>query len=1160
MSSEKNFVSHVLNAFLIVNKKTTGVPSLEGLERQFRHALAQHIFGEVLGWEGHYAIGEVLDITCFDDEGFPIIIVETKGPGVELTREVKERLRRRLEEFGSVKFGVLATPSKFMIYGYEDYKLREIAKINVASSIFLAKEKLKPSGVERKQILRLEMLKRQRLVWLEDPAYFERTYKEISVAKGEGVRLLVQNLRNIVKNLTAVMMNFFTTYWKREDYSGRFLQRQFNDWLKHSLQDEQFKRGNKKERRKIIEVFCRETAYVLVGRILFTRICEDKDILKPLILSGEGLAESLRFYEKRKRENVYLLVFYGSLEVIKRYYSHLHELGFFDWWWLSPDKRGLLNPDDKMVQNSLEEDLNYEVKKILRKLNRFDFTQVDRDILGDVYQGYLPPDERKRLGEFYTPKEVIEFILDFVGYKPTNEIRGKRILDPACGSGGFLVESIQRLIECYRRTGSSLKDPDDAKQIIQESINLIYGLDIHPFACFIAEMNLLFQLVDLYNVVRQKYQHYELPRLNIYRTDSLAPPGEATAELTDFMDNSRRKALIEEAKGANNVKNIKFDFIVANPPYVTGIAEGGKIPQEYKLKLKKFFRDIHTKANDLAVYFLALGIKLLNPGGQFGYIVTGQFMKARYGQYVNAHIALKTTIKQLVDVRNSDVFREVSNYPILLFLENSEDKGTIRVCEVIKDLEGETWNERLKNTIDHIRRNIVKEHYEDEYMNCFEFNQHDLTSLVQKEKIGERYLLKNWIVAPSARMSILSKLIKKSNCFLEDLCEVHEGLHTGLHKRIRGKTFDPFIVDEETLIRYNLEKKLLRPVLERSGFVKRYKIFWNRKHLIYITKDTDITKYPNIKEHLTSFKEDLSRRKEVQRGTVDWYELKSPKRMEYFVPNKIITPDISNINNFAFDRVGYYVLNTCYVILPKESHEFFSKESESNVMPFLNGILNSNVSEFFIKHISPHVRGRYYRYKQLYLNQIPIRLPSTLEEKSNFEEIIQRVNQILRFNEQIQRIKEKIETFPNSYFESDWSFNRLMNVVKARSLSKSSYTISEKKLRTDYFRELTGKEIFRIILDTGEYVDFYSEDVASYVFEVLKTKTITTKRELLELKIPSGEYLRSILYQNRRDRDQIHKNEKTVEELEKQINDLVYKLYDITYKEGRIIEEYLAKF
>ena len=176
-------------------------------------------------------------------------------------------------------------------------------------------------------------------------------------------------------------------------------------------------------------------------------------------------------------------------------------------------------------------------------------------------------------------------------------------------------------------------------------------------------------------------------------------------------------------------------------------------------------------------------------------------------------------------------------------------------------------------------------------------------------------------------------------------------------------------------------------------------------------------------------------------------------------------------------------------------------------------------------------------------------------------EIIQLVNQILDLNKQDVLLYNKLEEFPLSYIDHDWNFNKLADLTKAQSLQSECFTVSEKSLRTDHkLRDLEGKETFRIILAPNEFLDFYSEEIASYVLEELKTMKIVTKRELLELKIPQQIHLKSLLSQYRKDKEQIVKNEKAVDEFERQINDLVYKLYDISYAERRIVEDYLKKF
>ena len=1127
MSSDEDFISQVCNAFLTVNMKISGV-ALEGWEREYRRQLAQHLFDEVLGWEGYSRVAEIYDIRCLDDEGFSLIVVETKGPGIDLTHEIKEKLRRRIEELGTVKYGVFTNPSKFIIYEYVPYELKEVANVNIASATGFAQGLFGLSEAEKRQILKLEILKRERLVWIEDPDYFEKTYKEISVAKGEGVKLLTENLKGIVRDLTTVSMNFFDSYRRRKDhYSGRFLENTFNDWLKLSMKDEDFKKGNETERRKIIEVFCRETAYVLVGRILFIRMCEDKDILEPS-LSGKRVAEFLRFYRRRK-ENVYLRALYDSREEIRKYYSHLHELGFFDWWWISPDKIGLLTHDDKRIQDSLEEDLNYSIKKCLRRLNRFDFTQVNRDILGDVYQGYLPPAERKRLGEFYTPKEVIEYILDAVGYKSANNITGKKILDPACGSGGFLVETIQRLIERYRKLRFNLKDPDDARQVIQECVNHIYGLDIHPFACFIAEMNLLFQLVDLYDVVKLKDRYYELPRLNIYRADSLIPLGATIIELIEFMDNSRRKMLIEETKGAEKVKRIKFDFVVGNPPYV----RKERIDPEYKeTVLEKAFPGVYHGDSDIFVYFISKGIEYLRDEGKLGFITSNRFMKARYGRGLRKYILDNCSCNQIIDFGVlAKVFKGSSPSPCIIILYKDSDPDK-RKTNKIKVAVAREPREILENLL-FIVKSHIGERYLDKSIDIFLLNQFNLG-------------IREWKLISTQARDISFKIKENSQYVLEGVCTIDRGLYTGLNKA--------FVVDEKTVQDHNLEKPLIKQCLKGED-VRKYKINYRDLYVIY-TYNININDYPNISNYLLQYKAELEKRWCVTdpRMGRKWYELEKPRIPYLFEASQIITPDLSLENNFTLNDEKYYCLNTCYIITPKKEYEEYLK--------YILGLLNSKVLEFYFKQISPRMSGSgRYRYIKHYLKQLPIKFTEKPREKRIAEEITRNVDRILQLSEQIRLLKRKIESFPDSYLEGDWSFNKLMNVVKTQNLSKPSYIISEKSLRTDYLgRDLNGKEIFRIILVRGEYIDFYSKDNASYVFEVLKTLNRITKRELLGLEIPSQEYSKNLMNQYQKDKKQIVQNEKAVEELEKQIDDLVYKLYDITYKERRIIEDYLAKF
>lgn len=312
--------------------------------------------------------------------------------------------------------------------------------------------------------------------------------------------------------------------------------------------------------------------------------------------------------------------------------------------------------------------------------------------------------------------------------------------------------------------------------------------------------------------------------------------------------------------------------------------------------------------------------------------------------------------------------------------------------------------------------------------------------------------------------------------------------------------------------------------------------------------------------HLSRFKVNLERRSDIRKTDSKWYELRPCNYYHIFESEKIVTPDISKENNFAYDDEKYFCLDSCFVIVLKDECKKELMEESTSFLKYLLGLLNSKVMEFCFKQTSTFVLGRHYRYKVEYLE--PLQVKAITERNRVLTDAITNiVDRILQINKESDELSQKLARFPYSYFEEGWRFDKLSNIIKAQNLSKESYAVSSKSLRTDYRqRSLDGGETFRIILASDEFIDFSSEQVASYVYEILKSMGRVTKRELLEMKIPEQQPLKSMLSQYKRDKDQKVKNEKTVEELERQLDDLVYKLYDLSYVERRIVENYLKKF
>jgi methylase of polypeptide subunit release factors len=251
-----------------------------------------------------------------------------------------------------------------------------------------------------------------------------------------------------------------------------------------------------------------ETAYLLSARLILAKAIQDHD--KDGRISHRHIAD--RFLSDLDSEaddrsgrlplTAYLKV---TQTLFNRYatslFTSIYAQDLFDWW---RDYAGA----SETAQNAFA----LAVARTVLSLLRFDFARLEGDLLGELYQRYFDPETRKALGEFYTPPEVVEFILDEVGY--TGD-RSTRLLDPATGSGTFLITALKRYLQA-----NAQHDPVETLEGITREFRLV-AFDVNPFAVMMAQINAAALLVPLYAKAIQKNPHLVLRRLPVVRTDSL---------------------------------------------------------------------------------------------------------------------------------------------------------------------------------------------------------------------------------------------------------------------------------------------------------------------------------------------------------------------------------------------------------------------------------------------------------------------------------------------------------------------------------------------------------------------------------------------------------------------------------------------------------------
>jgi len=192
------------------------------------------------------------------------------------------------------------------------------------------------------------------------------------------------------------------------------------------------------------------------------------------------------------------------------------------------------------------------------------------------YEATLPVETRKNLGHFSTPPRLAQHILHACGYTPDKQLANIRVLDPACGSGNFLLEAARRLLVFGKRTGLS---PEEIAALMQRNI---WGFDPDPVSCFLAKMQL--RTLETEDVGGEGAIHCASTGWHIHQADGLTLPwGDEPC----------------------------VDLFLANPPYLAA----------KNADLSAYRAALQRGQTDSYLLFLSLGLHIVRPGGWLGIVL-----------------------------------------------------------------------------------------------------------------------------------------------------------------------------------------------------------------------------------------------------------------------------------------------------------------------------------------------------------------------------------------------------------------------------------------------------------------------------------------------------------------------------------------------------------
>lgn len=307
----------------------------------------------------------------------------------------------------------------------------------------------------------------------------------------------------------------------------------------------------------------------------------------------------------------------------------------------------------------------------------------------------LQQSRRKKDGIFYTPDYIVRYIVDnSLGtylrdeeerlkneFKLKGDITEKsyekrerqaygqyqdflqnvKVVDPACGSGAFLVYVFDYLLAENQRVASILgnnlfSSEDYVKSILK---NNIYGVDLNDESVEITKLSLW---------LKSAQKGKKLTTL-----DSNIKCGNSVVDDSGIAGN---KAFNWQKEFPRIFRDGGFDVVVGNPPYVRQELIREQIPY-----LSKQFSS-HSGKADLFVYFFELATNLLKEGGLFGFISSGKFIEANYGKPLLDYLVKNTKFEVVVNFGDLEVFDGVTAYPLVFIARKSLANGQFRYLKV----------------------------------------------------------------------------------------------------------------------------------------------------------------------------------------------------------------------------------------------------------------------------------------------------------------------------------------------------------------------------------------------------------------------------------------------------------------------------------------------